>query len=225
MISKKHKAIFIHISKTAGTSIEQKLGHFEHLQRGVQDHKPIAYYEEIAKKARFQSLRDSLYCFRAGQRHQAKIFLNQFVRPEISTKEYETFFKFIFVRNTRSRTYSWYQNIKRDEMHKKRLQIPNDCSFYDFISKHLNPKHFSQLSYITDSKGNIPLDFIGRFENLQEDFDYVCDKIGIQDSSLPELLVSGNNHYTQSYDERTINLVNKLFKEEIDYFNFHYGES
>ena len=47
MISHKHKCIYIHIPKTAGTSIEYKFGHFKELKRGVQDHRTIGEMEPV----------------------------------------------------------------------------------------------------------------------------------------------------------------------------------
>ena len=47
MISHKHKCIFIHIPKYAGTSIEQALGHFDNYSgRGGQDHRSIRVIEQ-----------------------------------------------------------------------------------------------------------------------------------------------------------------------------------
>lgn len=60
MISHKHKCIFIHIPKCAGTSIEKTLGHFEDYSgRNKQDHRCIRMIEPINVKT-FASKENSM---------------------------------------------------------------------------------------------------------------------------------------------------------------------
>ena len=40
---------------------------------------------------------------------------------------------------------------------------------------------------MNDEKGKNLLDFVGKIENFQEDFNTVCDKIGISRHILPHL--------------------------------------
>lgn len=46
----------------------------------------------------------------------------------------------------------------------------------------------------------------------------------IDDSKLPNLLVWDYEYYTNFYNEVTKDLVDKLYKVKIDYFNFEYRE-
>jgi len=97
--------------------------------------------------------------------------------PEINLDKY---FKFTFVRNPYDRWVSLYN------WSKKRKVIQAKVSLLDFVrnglegkyKKHPSYRYISQEDWVTDSGGNIPIDFIGRFENLQKDFDYVCKEIG-----------------------------------------------
>ena len=50
MISHKYKCIYIHIPKTAGSSVEKKLGLYNELSWGVQDHRTIRDIQPITPR-------------------------------------------------------------------------------------------------------------------------------------------------------------------------------
>ena len=104
MISHKYKCIFIHIPKTAGTIIEHKLEHFQHLEYGVQDHKTIRHIEPIslAQLLPTNVKQVKKKCYDRRYDRLFKKFLNQklwFYPQYISSPQYDKYFKFSFVRN------------------------------------------------------------------------------------------------------------------------------
>jgi hypothetical protein len=143
----------------------------------------------------------------------------------ISLRQYNTYFKFSFVRNSWSRVFSWYKNVIRDDNHKKRYGVPDNCTFKDFLKKYLGQFEVqTQLFWLTDKNGEIKMDFIGRFENLEEEFSYVAEMLKIKDNSLPKLLVGDDRHYTQFYDSEMRDIVFKIYQDEIALFKFEFGE-
>jgi hypothetical protein len=221
MISHKYQCIFIHIPKTAGTSIEKKLGQFEKLAPGVQDHRSIRELEPQPAYGIFTIRnKDDLKFLR----YRAKSTLKG--RETLTSAQYRNYFKFTFVRNPWSRVFSWYKAVMRLDHVKKRFGISDECSLSEFVSSymHLQPALRPQLFWITDSQGRNPMDFIGRYENLSDDFAHVCDVLQIEDPELPQLLAGDKRHYTDYFDAQTRDVIWNRYREEIDCFGFNFGE-
>lgn len=145
-------------------------------------------------------------------------------RP-VSEKKFKSYFKFSFVRNTWSRVYSWYRNVLRDSMHREALGVKKGTSLKGFLMDHDQQTGLnSQFYWLKGVNGKIGVDFIGRFENLEEDFEKVCNRIGINDLSLPKILHTDTErkHYREGYDSETKNIVKERYSEEIDYFGFEF---
>ncbi len=223
MISKEKQFIFIHNFKTGGTSIEKKLGHFENLEVDVQDHRTLRDIQTLTERSKFLKL--TLYALKKGKLQAVSKHLKAAFKPELTASQFNQYYKFTFVRNSWARLYSWYYNILKDDRLRDVFGIESkDYSFEDFISNNFDHTKFSQLNYIKDKSGMVNMDFIGRFENLQEDFTKVCNHLNIEDSQLPKLLHTKYDSYTIHYTLKTRELVYNLYKEEIDYFGFKFGE-
>ena len=82
-----------------------------------------------------------------------------------------------------------------------------------------------QTHWILDREGQNPLDFTGRFEQLQEGFSYVCERLGLEDSQLPTLMMRPGEQpkYVDQYDQASIDLVAKRYREEIEMFGYEFG--
>ena len=62
--------------------------------------------------------------------------------------------------------------------------------------------------------------FIGRFEQLQKDFDLVCSEIEVQTSNLLHLNRSDRAHYSQYYNGETKRMIENQFKKDIEYVEY-----
>ena len=194
MIDNKNKFFFIHIRKTAGTSIEKVFvpaaGNFE---------------DEVAYK------------------HATAYAMRQHF-----PKEWGKYFKFSFVRNP----WDWLVSrfFWQRQFHDEWRNLPFDKFIEETCGQGHNPTAFlelvtiSQLYFLTDENDNIIVDFIGKFENLQADFNKVCNKIGVPRKQLGLFNTSKHKHYTEYYNDYTRKLVREKYARDIEILGYKFGE-
>lgn len=137
----------------------------------------------------------------------------------IKAKEY---FKFSFVRNP------WDKLVSQFHFNRGKFGMEN-YSFKDYIRAFhaghvVSIRSQSYLPWLVDENGIIAVDFIGRFENLQNDFDHLCDQIGIENKKLPHKNSTKHEHYTKYYDKESRRLVAEKYAKDIEYFGYEFGE-
>lgn len=151
----------------------------------------------------------------------------------ISKKEFDSYFKFVFVRNPWDRLVSMYHFFmqwqkKSDksfldksgfaEWLQEDFSVNTKIKFKDQIYR----KKTSQLMWLCDEDGKILVDFIGRFEQLQEDFKQVMSIIGFEKELSTHKNFTNHNLYREYYDLNTMELVGKWYKEDIDLFRYKF---
>jgi hypothetical protein len=151
------------------------------------------------------------------------------LREILGVEAFGRMVKFCFVRNPWDRVVSEFrfriwtcQNGLTPEADFARwvrlAYIDRDPRYCDW------PKMFlPQLEWLTDETGRIAVDFIGRFENLQADFDTVCDAIGMgQQPLLHENRSRRSGEYRNYYDRETQDIVARVFEADIEYFGYKF---
>jgi hypothetical protein len=179
--------IFIHINKTAGTSIGKAIG------LPVKDH--LTAKEVIA---------------RVGQDKWNKAY------------------KFTLVRNPWDKAVSLYEYRRK----KDRTEIASrSISFSDWVKmtygEEKNPAYYNvksfqpQVDWLKDNEGKLSIDFVGKFESINEDFDHIKHAIGL-DAELPFLNASKRRGYRSYYDNESRDIVGKWFQEDIEVFAYEF---
>ena len=182
MICHKYKCILIHIPRCAGSSMEYAIAN-----------KNWWSYEPSTKHI-LASTAKTLYA-----------------------EYWDDYFKFSFVRNPWSRMLSMskFANFYGCKIKHGKLDVKD--YFTKFKDIEIDPRSESLGEEVDPVKNavylnilNEEIDFIGRFENLQQDFGVVCDKIGIPRQQLPHKAQYTTQHNTTQHNTTQHNTTQTL---------------
>ena len=76
------------------------------------------------------------------------------------------------------------------------------------------------MDWISDPSGTVLVDYIGRFENLQGDFDEVCRRAGLPPKQLPHKNRSNHKPYQLYYDDATAEIVARRFAKDLVHLGY-----
>lgn len=141
----------------------------------------------------------------------------------------KTYYSFTFVRNPFERLYSCYYSkyIADKKYDKERLDfdyymggiIKKDKGFPHFvktISKipdALADRHFKSQYSLIYKESILPIDFIGRYENINEEFKIIQKRFNLD--PLPHLNPSGKKNWRSAYTPELVNIVKKRYEKDL----------
>lgn len=98
----------------------------------------------------------------------------------------------------------------------KRAYGEQDPVYYD------KPKMFMPaIDWLVDESGQLVVKKIARFEHLAQDFQSICETLGIQ-RKLPHLKKTPREHYHHCYDDESQQIIADWFKRDIELFDYHF---
>ena len=209
MIDHENEVIFIHIPRTGGTSIEKAL---------------------------------------IGEDFWKIDHRNKHATCHTAKKEYaeywDDYFKFSFVRNPWDRHVSMLKHEeyfygKSDTLGQGNLSIdkllhyttkygspPDTIEFdYRFVERNFFDKFDLIPQAVYTNYVGPEMDFIGRFENLQNDFDIVTKMLGLEQRELPNSGASKERtHYSDYYDDKSQTLIKSIYDFDIKRFDYSFED-
>jgi chondroitin 4-sulfotransferase 11 len=202
MISHSHKYIFVHVPKTAGRSIEKIL------RKSSND---IEFDDGWNPE------------LNAWQQH---LSVQTILENRPICKKY---FKFSVVRNPWDRMVSCFFYFKRHGIMGSFRDFLNEEGLYrnNFPTFNGQPgcmEHRNLMISFLSHDREFDIDFIARFENLQHDFNTICDRIKIPCKTLPQINKTKHHHYTQYYNDETRKIVADKYAKDIEYFGYVFEE-
>lgn len=204
LLSYRNKFLFVHVYKAAGTSIAKTLRT-----------SALNLFELLEYKITDKLNLDNPYCPLPDHPKAKQI------RNKIGYQKYDNLFKFAFVRNPWDLQVSLYKFMVQNVNHFQH-DIIKTMSFNEYVDWRITQNNDLQQDFITDENGNVIVDFVGKFENLESDFEKVCQNININ-AKLPHLNSSSRQgSYKDYYDDRTKDLIYDCFKADVELFDYSF---
>jgi len=213
IISHSKKFVFVHIQKNAGTSITKYLAKYQ------------TYQDIVLGCTHFGNEVMPLYHkkFNLHKHSQAKN-----IRNIMGDETWSKYFSFSFVRNPYDRMvslYNWCRKGKFDFPICK--EAINAKDFSQFIRGECFQSLPQQLEYLSNNKGDIIVDFVGKQENIQADFDRVCKKLQIPNINMSKfkhnVRVRSHDNYQDYYTSKEdIEIVKNKFASDIKFFEYKF---
>jgi hypothetical protein len=145
---------------------------------------------------------------------------------------WETLFTFTVVRNPWDRTFSIYN------WRQKVCSIPKSWSFRDYVlaleictstSAYFNyhGHRYGAADYILGDKGNVIVDYVAKYENRLHDLQLIASRLNLDKLGVPiiQCASTDNKHYSQFYDDETVDIIRKLYPKDIEMFGYEFEKS
>lgn len=186
-----HNAIFVHIPKTGGVSINQALfysmggGH-----RSLSDYRNELTQKEYARFFKFSIVRNPVdrllsaanYLYAGGQSQSDRQWLARQDTLPLDINEL---------------VLDFLSEWADDQQHFR-----------------------SQVSFLLPDMPNLGLDYIGRFESIETDFRYICDQIGVR-VSLPRSNKSNPMKYHKSdLTKESLYHIENIYAKDFDLLEY-----
>ena len=142
------------------------------------------------------------------------------VRPFLSSDVWEGLFRFCTVRNPYDRflSYCYFMNRENQRMQKDPLGT---------MKRIIADRHSAeqvlfrpQCEFVLDEEDRLMVEYLGKFEALQGDFDHICQRLRLPHMPLQHINVTGSALYRSSYDRELKEMVQTVYRQDFALFGY-----
>jgi hypothetical protein len=144
--------------------------------------------------------------------------------------QYKKYKHFTLTRNPYDIMVSNYFYAARDVPNIDLINLPFKRFCWGLLSGESGNEWITQVDYLKNREGNIEIDFIGKLENIEEDWNKLRElfpTVPEYDANYRKVTRSKRRYssnkrveFADLYDTETKNLVLKYFEEDFDTFNY-----
>lgn len=216
--SEKFKFLFLAVPKTGTTFVERIL---VDLCKGLSDDTLTTPNPKLSKKVGIYKKHDEL--------------------KKVKDVDFNNKFSFAFTRNPYDRVVSWYsyltQKLNNEEERQRHIEIYGkkflSGDFTDFVKYAPDWVTQSSLDWCVDAKHNRRVDFVGKYENFNDDLEYVLKNIFRSELSFVDFMrlckidewaynSSKHKKYTEYYTSETKKIIQNKCAKELNYFKYEF---
>lgn len=156
--------------------------------------------------------------FRGGKHDRPAKFISQFGK-----QVYDDYYTMSFVRNPFDWQVSLYFYMLKDVSHPQHQLMKKFKTFDEYIDWRASGKDLiTQYEFLSEGSSNdspLTIDYIGKFENMNENIEFIKNKFGMA-GNLPHLNKTNHKPFMDYYNERTIPIMKEAFKIDFETFGY-----
>jgi hypothetical protein len=133
--------------------------------------------------------------------------------------KFQSYFKFGFVRDPWDLQASLYIFMLKLESHDQHRMIKRMSNFDEYVDWRVNKDLKLQKTFFYDDSDNLIVDHVGKFENLQNDFDHICQRLNIT-AQLTHINKSREHSDLGLYTQKSIDIIEQAFYPDILAFRY-----
>lgn len=206
IISHKHQFIFFAVPKTATHTIREALRQHtdaDDWEQQVLYGQQFLPFPEIARLNHGHISAEQIY-------------------PFLDADVWKNYFKFAFVRNPFDRFVSTCFFLNREDpgFANNAVRFMKDRIMRERFQKRVLVRpQYQQLCW---ANGELALDFVGRYESLQQSYDEICERIGLPGTELGVKNSSKHSSYDSYYDADLRQRVANFYADDLRIFDYDY---